>query len=194
LDDTPLEHVRSRHPFSTRGRIPAGLFIPVPGGRGWLRAKLNSSHFTLIEPRDSSESLDDVTDLSNLGPSPTLSASRGDGRGGGHHGGAADGAADRAQVFLSSGSRASASGGTTVRQTSLAGGERETSTRQGSETQLPPRERGQTGTERLSGEGDVRESGSGRGKGGDGDKDDGAHGGQWLGIDDAHALADAFGY
>jgi hypothetical protein len=178
----------------------------VPGGRGWLRAKLNSTHFTLIEPRDSSESLDDVTDLTNLGPSPTLSASRGEGRGDGRHGGAADGAADRAQVFLSSGLRASASGGTTVRA-------REPRTPQGSnkssKAQLPPRRRGQAGTERLSSERDAGESGCARGKGGDGDKDDvahgarnggdgdkdeGAHGGRWLGIDDADALADAFGY
>ena len=96
LEDTPLEHIRSQRPFSLKGRIPAGLFVPVPGGRGWLRAKLNSSHFKLIEPRDSSEGPDDLTDLTHLdlthlGPSSALPALRADGRTGNSGGGATGG-------------------------------------------------------------------------------------------------------
>ena len=51
LDDTPLEHIRSANPFPRYGPMAAGLHIPLPNGRGWVRAKLNDSHFTRIVPQ-----------------------------------------------------------------------------------------------------------------------------------------------
>lgn len=60
LDDTPLEHIRSTRPFSMNRPLPAGLHIPLPNGRGWIRAKLNASHVDFGEPAESSESQADV--------------------------------------------------------------------------------------------------------------------------------------
>ena len=59
LDNTPLQHIRSARPFSMNGPLPAGLHIPLPNGRGWIRAKLNASHVDLGEPIESSESQGD---------------------------------------------------------------------------------------------------------------------------------------
>jgi len=56
LDDTPLEHIRTSRPFSLHRPLPAGLHIPLPNGRGWVRAKLNESHLSIDQPIESSES------------------------------------------------------------------------------------------------------------------------------------------
>ncbi len=38
--------------------MAAGLHIPLPNGRGWVRAKLNDSHFTRIVPQVQHRRLD----------------------------------------------------------------------------------------------------------------------------------------